>query len=126
MRRFLCVVIASVAVSACVSVNKSMLDSSFERQPLPPEEVQVFFADDELPEHTRVAILHASGDSGMTDEAKMIDRLREEAGKVGANAIVLDDLREPSSGERAVNALFTGYAGGTRRGEALAIHVHEG
>jgi len=117
------VMLLLVSLAGCVSVNKSILDSSFQTQPIPASEVRVFFADDELPEHVRVAILNASGDSGFTNESQMIDKLREEAGKLGANAIVLEDLREPSAGERAVNAFFGGMATGQRKGGALAIRI---
>ena len=113
-------------LSGCVSVNKSVLDASFLDRPVPREEVRVFFADDELPPHVRMAILNARGDSEFTNQAQMIDKLREEAGRLGANAVVLDELREPSAGERAVNAFFGGRASGTRRGGAVAIRVRSG
>ena len=110
-------------LGGCVSVNKSVLDHSFSQRVVPTQDVQVYFADDEIPEYTRVAILNASGDSGFTNQGQMIDKLREEAGKLGANAIILDEVREPSTGERAVNALFGGIATGQRRAAAIAIHV---
>lgn len=116
-------VLVVMAQAGCVSVNKSVLDHSFGDRTVPAQQVQVYFADDDIPEHTRVAILNASGDSGFTDEGQMIDRLREEAGKLGANAIVLDELREPGTGERVANALFSGVATGQRRAAAIAIYL---
>ncbi|MFC1791055.1 hypothetical protein ACFL0I_01135, partial [Gemmatimonadota bacterium] len=104
------------------SVNKSILDASFQASPVPAGEVKVFFATDTLPPHTRIAILNASGDADFSNESQMIDKLREEAGKLGANAIVLGDLKDPGAGERAVNAWVYGYAGGERKSQALAIH----
>lgn len=115
-----------VLLGGCVSVNKSVLDASFQDRPVPREEVRVFFADDEIPPHVRVAILSASGESEFTNQGQMIDKLREEAGKLGANAIVLDEVREPTAGERAVNAFFGGIASGTRRGGAIAIRIRAG
>lgn len=112
-----------IMLTGCVSVNKSVLDRSFAQRPVPPEDVRVFFSDDALPEHIRVAILSASGDSGFTNEGQMIDALRKEAGKLGANAIVLEALREPGAGERVVNALLGGFGTGQRRGGAIAIYV---
>jgi len=114
-------VVGVLAAAACVSVNKSLLAPGM--APVPATEVQVFFESDSLPEHTRVAILNASGSSGFTNEGQMIDKLREEAGKLGANAIVLSGLREPGAGEKLVNALVSGWADGTRRGQAIAIYV---
>lgn len=121
-------VVAAVCVAGahgCVSVNKSILDASFQDRPVPRQEVRVFFADDEIPPHVRIALLNASGDSEFTNQSQMIDKLREEAGKLGANAIILDAVREPTAGERAVNAFFGGFASGTRRGGAIAIRVRD-
>jgi hypothetical protein len=83
----------------------------------------VYFESDSIPPHTRVAILNASGSQGFTDQGKMIDRLREEAAKLGANAIVLIGIKEPGAGEKFVNALVGGFADGQRRGEAIAIRI---
>ncbi len=115
--------IATLALTGCVTVSKSVLTDAYRDRPVLMERVHVYFADDSIPEHTRVAILSAEGDDSMTDRGEMIDRLREEAGKLGANAIVLRDIREPGTGERVVNAIFTGTASGQRRGDAIAIYV---
>jgi len=48
----------------------------------------------------RVALLHASGDEDLTDEGQMIDKLREEAGKLGANALHLRTMEDPGTGAR--------------------------
>ena len=108
-------------LSGCVSVNHSLLSDSQMGAPVPSNEVQVYFADDSIPDHERIAILNASGSDSWTNESQMIDRLREEAGKLGANAIVLDQLKDPGGGERVVAALFGGSA--QRRGQALAIYI---
>jgi hypothetical protein len=111
-------------LAACVSVNKSVLTPD-----LPPvdfEDVQVFFEGDSIPEHTRVAILNAKGSSGFTNEGQMIDKLREEAAKLGANGIILAGMKEPGAGEKFVNYLAGGFADGQRRGQAIAIRVVAG
>jgi hypothetical protein len=122
MRTIAAMAVLSVLVGAgCVSVNKSVLSQSRLAHPVPAEDVRVYFADDSIPDHERIAILNAKGAEHWTNEGQMIDRLREEAGKLGANAIILDQLRDPQTGERVVAALFGGSA--QRRGEAMAIHV---
>ena len=108
-------------LAACVHVNKSVLTPGL--APVAFGDVHVYFAGDSLPQHTRVAILNASGSSGFTNEAQMIDKLREEAGKLGANAIVLEGLREPGGAEKIANALVGGFADANRRGQAIAIWV---
>lgn len=83
----------------------------------------MFFEGDSIPEYTRVAILNASGSSGFTNEAQMIDKLWEEAAKVGANGVILMGIKEPGAGEKFVNVLMSGLADGTRKGQAIAIWV---
>ncbi|MHB1191961.1 MAG: hypothetical protein ACYC6F_02855 [Longimicrobiales bacterium] len=107
--------------AACVSVNKSVLTPGL--APVPLGDVHVYFESDSIPEHTRVAILNAQGSSGFTNEGQMIDKLREEAAKLGANAIILSGMKEPGAGEKFVNYLAGGFADGQRKGGAIAIWV---
>jgi hypothetical protein len=113
--------LATLLVLGCVTVNKSVLDRSFMSSPVPTDEVHVYLPGDSVPEHTRVAILNAKGDVDTTDEAEMIEKLREEAGKLGANAIILGELEEPSTGARVAKA-FLGTSA-DRRTQALAVYV---
>ncbi|MEQ1857788.1 MAG: hypothetical protein ABL963_15140, partial [Longimicrobiales bacterium] len=89
-----------VLLAACVSVNKSILAPNPTGRRFALEEVYVYLERDSVPEHTRLAILNARGDTDVTDESDMIDKLREEAGKLGANAIILGDIEEPGTGTR--------------------------
>ncbi len=115
------VVGAVVLLAACVSVNKSILDRSLIGTPVPKGEVYVYLPGDTVPEHRRIAILNAKGDVDVTDEGQMIDKLREEAGKLGANAIILGDTEEPSTGAKVAKA-FLGTSA-DRRTQAIAIFV---
>lgn len=115
------VMAAILIVAACVSVNKSVLSTSRVSYPVPKEQVQVYFAGDTVPEHDRIAILNGSGDDNMTNQAQLIDKLREEAGKLGANAIILQDVEEASTGAKVAQAILGTSA--KRKGEALAIYV---
>jgi hypothetical protein len=107
--------------TGCVSVNKSVLSETRLAQPVPQQQVQVYFADDSIPDHERIAILNAKGSDDWTNEGQMIDKLREAAGKLGANAIILNQMAGPGTGERVVAALFGGDA--QRRGSAIAIYI---
>ena len=111
----------TLSLTACVMVNKTVLDRSFMDAPIPQENVHVYLPGDELPDHTRIAILHAEGDVDITNEGEMIDAMRKEAGKLGANAIVLGEIRDPGTGERIAAAIFDTAA--ERRGQAIAIFV---
>lgn len=108
-------------LASCVSVNKTVLDRSFESSPVPRDDVFVYLPGDEIPEHFRVAILTAEGDVETTNEGQMIDKLREEAGKLGANAIILGETDEPGTGTRVAMAVLG--ASVDRRTRAIAIYV---
>lgn len=110
-----------VFLAGCVTVSKSVLSRAHIGEPVPQDDVQVYFADDTVPAHERVAILSAEGDDSLTDQADMIDKLRKEAGKLGANAIILGEVKDASTGARIAAAVFGTTA--LRKGQAIAIFV---
>ena len=110
-----------VLTASCVTVNKSILSSARMTSPVAKEQVHVYLADDSIPVHERIALLHAKGDESLTDESDMIDKFRSEAGKLGANAIVLNQVKDPGTAERVAAAIFGTSA--QRRGQALAIFI---
>jgi hypothetical protein len=102
-----------------------MLMPSAQQYPqVPPEEVRIFTTQAELEdyEYDRVAIIHGTGQSGWTSDDGMISALREKAGDVGANAILLPEVEDASAGEKFVGALLG--TGAQRKGEVIAIRVH--
>jgi len=121
MRRFL---LPIVVLAGCVTVSKSVLmDRS--HSPVARDDVYVFIAGDTIPESCqRVALLHASGDEDLTEEGDMIDKLREEAGKLGANALHLRTMEDPGTGERVVAAVFGTSA--DRDADAVALWCPDG
>jgi hypothetical protein len=121
MRRFL---LPIVVLAGCVTVSKSVLmDRS--HSPVARDDVYVFIAGDIIPESCqRVALLHASGDEDLTEEGDMIDKLREEAGKLGANALHLRTMEDPGTGERVVAAVFGTSA--DRDSDAIALWCPDG
>lgn len=108
-------------LAACVSVNKSILDRSMMDSPVARDDVHVYLPGDTLPEYRRIAILTAEGDVDTTDEGQMIDKLRQEAGKLGANAIILGDMDDPGTGARVAKALLGTSA--NRKTQAIAIYA---
>lgn len=113
-----------LALSGCVTVSKSVLmDRS--AYPVPQEEVGVFLEGDTIPSSCeRVALLHASGDEDFTDEGDIWDKLREEAGKLGANRVLIRGIEEPGTGERVASALFG--TSSDRDADAVALWCPEG
>jgi len=111
----------SMPLTACVHVSRSVLSTAREAQPVPKEQVQVYLPGDPLPSHERIAILNTRTDAGSFAESELVEKLREEAGKLGANALVLDYLTIGQTG------LVSGLSGEdpVRRSQALAIFVGE-
>ena len=106
--------LAMSMIACSVKVQHTMLDDT-SLPPVSAEEVMVFFAGEETPEHTRVAVLFSSGAKRRTTTKGMFEKLREEAGKLGANAVVVNETREDS--RRLIPT-------GRRKTEAIAILIH--
>ncbi len=67
---------------------------------------------------SRFSIL--KGDYRYSDEEKLISSMREKAGEMGANALILDAMSEPTAGAKVAQVFFGGAA---RKGSAVAIWV---
>jgi hypothetical protein len=89
-RRSLLLFCAALALLvACVSVNKNVLTEKYTAIPVPTGDVMVFFADDSIPEHERVAIFYAETDQSVSHQ-KIIE---------ASNAIIVSEIRDPSLAE---------------------------
>lgn len=122
-RLVVAVLAVGVALAACVTTNTSMLVSPEKYPAVSPEDVVVFFSEAELKEKgytfERVALIYASGSAEYTNESGMIAKLRLEAGKRGANGIIMAPIREPGAGAKVVGAIFG--TGTQRKGEVVAV-----
>lgn len=99
-------ILVAVLASGCVHVSKSVLDHGYQDYPYAEHEVDVFLMTDTPPaDCERVAILHASGSNNVA-ETKIIDKLREEAGALGANAVHIQSAEDAGGVERALAAAF--------------------
>ncbi len=116
--------VLAMLVSGCISINHTMLDTGQRHAPVPGPEVQVFFESDDLPEHTRVALLYGKTFENITTESKLINRLRAAAGELGANGVVLLGRTDLGGEIRVSGDALIGYGESGRRGQALAIRVH--
>lgn len=112
-----------VAMVGCVSTNVTKLGTaSADRPALSPEAVAIYRTADQVPgKYEEVALLNSKGESGMTSEKKMFKSMQKKAAKVGANAIILDGISEPSAGAK-VAGIFLGV-GTERKGKAIAIYI---
>jgi len=116
--------VLAVLVSGCVSINHTMLDTGPGYAPVPGPEVEVFFEQDELPEHTRIALLYGKTFENITTESRLINKLREAAGALGANGVVLLGRTDLGGEIRISGDPVIGFSESGRYGQAMAIRVH--
>jgi hypothetical protein len=115
------VIIVALAVSGCVSVSATRLEAGPVRSPLLPDQVQIFRTAEQVRvPYKEVALLTASGDYAMTNEAQMFEGMRKKAAALGANGVILDAVSEPTTGQRVAQAFLGTPA--ARKGKAVAIY----
>jgi len=120
--RPLIAVFGALVITACVSVQSTRLGSAEIRPPVPASAVAIYRSAAQVgARYEEVALLDAAGDYNYTNEEKMYQKMREKAGALGANGIVLDSISEPTTGAK-VAQFFIGTAA-QRKGKAVAIYV---
>ena len=112
--------------AACVSTNATVLDPSKIREPIDPADVIIYTTAGKIPgDYEEIALLNSKADSASTSEAQMFKSMRKKAAKMGANAIILDAVSEPTVGAKIAAAVLFG-TGAERKGKALAVYVIPG
>ena len=123
-RRLFCAALVCLAMAGCVTTSAVRLGTVANRPIVPWKNVAVYRTADQVPgKYVEVALLVSTGSSRWTNEAQMWNSMMQSAGKMGANAIVLDAMSEPSAGAK-VAAAFLGVGGADRKGKAIAIYVY--
>ena len=128
MRRLLLMAVCgSAIVMGCISTKAVLLDPSAPRYPVEqPDKVRIFTSEEELAdyEYVRVAIINSSGNTTWSTQTQMIESIRKKAGEMGANAILMPKIDEPSAGAKVAGAaLFGVFSGVSREGEVIAIRI---
>jgi len=123
-RAVLIAAMVAIVTAACVTTHAIRLGAPVKRPPVPWQEVEVYLSADKVPgPYEEVALLSSTGEAMWTTEEEMWTSMRKKAGALGANAIILDAMSEPSAGAK-VASMFLGVRGAERRGKALAIYIH--
>lgn len=111
----------AVFLTGCVTANTTKLSAN-DYPPLDPNEVTIYLSEDDVPgDYEKVGIINLSGNYQFTNQEKMYEKARKEAAKIGANGVVVEEIREPGTGAKVASALVG--VGGDRTGEMLAIFV---
>src|SRR5690242_16155250 len=97
----------AISLSACVSTNAVRLGTGAARPSVEFSQVAVYRTANQVPRrYEEVALLNSTGASQWTNEAQMLENMRKVAGRMGANAVILDALSEPSAGAKVAAAIF--------------------
>jgi hypothetical protein len=111
---------------SCVRTNTTVLDPAKIREAIDPNDVVIYTTASKIPgDYEEIALLNSKADSASTSEAQMFKSMRKKAAKVGANAIILDAVSEPTVGAKIAAAVLFG-TGAERKGKALAVYVIPG
>ena len=115
--------VAVLALSACMHTNAVRLDPRVSYAPVDPYDVVVYLEEGDVPyEYQPIALVHARGDDDWTDQADMIEAMREEAAKLGAHGIIMEWIEEPYVWERVLDEI-SDVDVADRRGKAVAIRA---
>jgi hypothetical protein len=112
----------AAVLAGCISTNSVLLDPSAHYAPTPWQEVRVYLDESDVPwDFEEIALVHANADEEWTNEADLIEAIREEAAEIGAHAVILEWIHEPSGFERLADAVVIHEDIARRRGRAIAI-----
>lgn len=118
----------SLVFAGCLSVTATQLGPpslGTDRPRIAPDQVAVYRAEEYAPEdYDEVALLHVTGPEAWSTDAGVYRKMREEAARLGANAVILQPVRE-MSGRQKVKARELNLDMG-REGRAIAIYVRPG
>ncbi len=106
--------------SNCVFVDKSIILPNPTGNIYTMEDVQVFYLADSLPDYQRLAYLRARGHD-YANKTTMINKLRKLAGKLGANAIIMERMYSPNFATRVM--LHIADLDSEKHFEAIAIYA---
>jgi hypothetical protein len=113
---------AVLALAGCVSTNAVQLGQPNQYPPVNADEVQVFQKESDVKvDFDKVAIIHAEGDYTLVNDEKMINAMKKKAAKLGANAIIIEEFKDPSTVEKIADAVIG--VGGEKKGKVLAIRL---
>ena len=117
------VVFFSFSLMACMSTKAVRLGDQITRPMIQWQQVTVYRTADQVPgKYDEVGLLMTTASTIWTSEKGMWNSMKKKAAKLGANAIILDAISEPSAGAKIAGALFG--VGINRKGKAVAIFVH--
>lgn len=121
VRSVLVTTAVAASLTGCVTTNAAML-SPTKYAAVPMEQVRVFLEEDDVPgDYEKIALINSQGSSFSTNEGQMIRKMQKRAGLLGANGIILNDIKEASAGAKVAAAVFGMDT--QRKGKVVAIRL---
>jgi hypothetical protein len=123
MKRYLAILALVVVAAACTSTDAIVLGAAKKRPPTKPDDVAIYRTAEQVPgKYEELALLSATQEWGYTfADHRIYDSIRMKAAQIGANAVILDSISEPSNGAK-IATMITGYPS-QRKGKAIAIYI---
>jgi hypothetical protein len=114
-------IVLALALAACAAPSSHILVGAA-RPPISPTDVKIYLQPP--PSFEEVGVLNASADSmfgtgGQTSVDKVIQRLKEEAAKLGANGIILEGMSDQQTGSVGGGSGSASASGNTAVGVGL-------
>ena len=114
LSRSVFVVLSSALLAACTGTSHVLMGTP--RAPIPPEQVKVYTQPP--PNYEKIAMLNTSSGGSLTFTAqgktdKVLERLKVEAAKLGANGVLLQGMAD-----RQVGSLGTGFGSASASGNS--------
>lgn len=114
--------IGALLLGGCVSTSTTMLAAGTAGPATLPDSIVIYRTAAQVQgPYRELALLDSVGDANATNQTQMYNSMRREAGKIGANGIILDSTTEPSAAAQVAGAIFG--VGSNRRGRAIAVLV---
>lgn len=112
----------ALVLGACTSTRAVLLGDSGPYPAVHEHDVRIFLNEDDVDgEFERIALVTARSDASWADEGDLIRALRKRAARLGADALILGEVRDPTTLERVAEVL-TDYEA-QRRARGVAIRL---
>lgn len=111
------------SLMACMSTKAVRLGDQISRPMVQWQLIKVYRTADQVPgRYDEIGLLMTTASTIWTSEKGMWNSMKKKAAKLGANALILDAVSEPSAGAKIAGAIFG--VGINRKGKAVAIYVY--
>ncbi len=113
-----------LSISACVTTHAIQLGTPDKYPPVDHRQVQVFLREDDVKvRFEKIALIQSEGQYDQVSYEEMVTAMKKKAGKLGANAIILGEFKDPSA--IGVVAQHVLGVGGERKANVIAIRLLE-